>query len=80
MGSQFTYMVGLVFPTMGNSWLSDLMTCLGSHEFPLFSLCDTQLLSGTNFLSFTLYFLLRIANPHFFTHFRYLYLRLVEVS
>ena len=72
LGSQFTCMVGLVFPTMGNSLPSNPTTHLGSHEFPFFLLEVTPFLSGTDPLSFTLCFLHRIANPPFITHSPYL--------
>ena len=82
LGLQFTCIVGLVFPTKGNSLPSDPMTPLSSHELPFFPLWVALPLGGTSSLSlsFTLYFLLRIANPHSLLNSTIYTLRLVEVS
>ena len=80
LGSQFTCMVGLVFPTMGNSLPSNPMTHLGSHKFPLFPFEVIPLLTGIDPLSFSLCSLLRIANPHSSLTSLIYSLRLVKVS
>ena len=66
LGSQFTYRVGLVFPSKGSSTLSDTLTSLNPSKHPYFSLRVTLFLGFHNSLFLSLFplFLSKVANPH----------------
>ena len=74
LGLQFTYRVGLVFPTKGTSTLNDTLTSLNPSKRPCFPLRATFFPSSPNSLSFSLFspFLFQSSQPPFFTQFFYL--------